>query len=191
VLLTVTSLFLRPLSLLLSAFVGAVYTAGPGTLALFTVAMGVGAVLAGLKLAMDGQSRGLIRSILLNTLVSIMTLIGFALARQVWLATLLIFVFGYAITVGSVASQALVQNSIDDAMRGRVLSLWVAFTRGAPALGVLLIGWASHYFGLMWPNIAAGLLCLLGLLLMLGKRRQMRAFFEADSRRPGGAGESG
>jgi MFS family permease len=179
VLLTVVSFFARPVAFMLSAFVGGVYEAGEGTLALFTSAMGVGAVLAGLRISMDGQTRGLVREILWMTLVAILTLIGFASIKTVWIATGLILVFGYAITIGSVAGQTLVQNSIDDHMRGRVLSLWAAFTRGAPAVGVLVIGWFANIYGLMLPNIVAALCCFVGLMLMIGKRQQMREFFES------------
>jgi MFS family permease len=179
-LLTIIALFARPLTFMLSAFVGAVYESGPDTLALFTSSVGIGAVLAGLKLSMDGKTHGLIRSILLSTLVVIITLVWFASTTNTVLACGLILCFGYAITICSVASQTLVQNSIDDAMRGRVLSLWVAFTRGAPAIGVLIIGWFANRFGLVWPNIIAALLCLVGVLLMVKQRREMRRFFEAD-----------
>lgn len=178
VLLTVVSLFARPVAFMLSAFVGAVYEAGAGTLAMFTSAMGIGAVLAGLRLSMDGKTHGLVREILLMTLVAIVALAGFATIETVWIATGLIFLFGYAITIGSVASQTLVQNSIDDHMRGRVLSLWAAFTRGAPAVGVLIIGWFANRFGLMWPNLVAAVCCFASLLMMSTRRREMRAFFE-------------
>lgn len=177
-LLTVVSFFVRPVTFMFSAFVGAVYEAGPGTLALFTSSLGIGAVLAGLKLSMDGQTEGLVRKILLMTLVAIAALIGFATIRSTWVATLLVFVFGFAVTIVSVASQTLVQNRIDDAMRGRVLSLWAAFTRGAPALGVLVIGWFSSFYGLMIPNTVAALCCLGSLFLMVGRRRVMRGYFE-------------
>lgn len=177
-LLTAVALFARPLSYMLPAFVGAVFEGGPRTLVLFTASVGVGAIVAGMKLSMDGHARGLVRSILLNTLVAIIAMGWFAATTQVWLATLLIFVFGYAITVSTVASQTLVQNRIDDDMRGRVLSLWVAFTRGAPALGVLVIGWFASHFGLMWPNLVAAALCLLCAFFLLKRRQQMQLWFE-------------
>lgn len=179
VLLTVVSLFIRPVAFMLSAFVGAVFEAGELTLALFTSAMGLGAVLAGLKLSMIGKTHGLVREILIMTGVAILCLAGFASITTVWIATTLMFVFGYAITIGSVAAQTLVQNTIDDDMRGRVLSLWAAFTRGAPALGVLLIGWFGNRYGLMWPNVAAAVCCFICLLLLMGSRRKMRAYFES------------
>jgi len=178
VLLTVVSFFIRPVAFMLSAFVGAVYEAGPLTLALFTSAMGVGAVLAGLKISMDGQTRGLVNEILVMTLVAIISLTGFAVITVEWIAAVLMLVFGYAVTIGSVAGQTLVQNSIDDDMRGRVLSLWAAFTRGAPAVGVLIIGWFSNLYGLMWPNVIAAAFCFIGLVIMVSRRRVMRGYFE-------------
>src|SRR5690606_31543580 len=48
-LLTVVALFARPLSYMLSAFVGAVFEGGPQTLALFTASVGAGAIVAGMK----------------------------------------------------------------------------------------------------------------------------------------------
>lgn len=177
-LMTAVALFARPLTYMLPAFVGAVFEGGPTTLALFSAAVGAGAVLAGMKLSMDGHARGLVREILVNTVVAIIVMGWFSSTRQIWLATFLIFVFGYAITVSTVASQTLIQTRVDDAMRGRVLSLWVAFTRGAPALGVLVIGWFAARYGLMWPNLAAAVLCLLCGLLLLKRRREMRMWFE-------------
>ncbi len=177
-LLTVNALFARPLTYLFSAFTGAVYNAGPETLALLTSSVGVGAILAGMKLSMAGRTRGLIRSMMINLLVTAASMGAFAFTTYKPLAVVLVFLFGYSITVVTVAAQSLVQNSVDDNMRGRVLSLWVAFTRGAPALGVLVIGWIANEHGLMWPTAGAAVLCLSGLVLMLKRRREMRVFFE-------------
>ena len=184
ILLTIVALFARPLTFMLSAFVGAIYNEGPETLALFTSSIGVGAVIAGMKISMDGMTKGLIRSILINTLITIIAIIGFSLTTNKWLASAFIFTMGFSITITSVASQTLVQNSVADEMRGRVLSLWVAFTRGGPALGVLVIGWFANKFGLVVPNIVAALICFLGLLMLLRKRKVMRDYFESDRFEP-------
>jgi MFS family permease len=179
-LMTIIALFARPLTFMLPAFVGAVYEAGPGMLALFTSSVGAGAVIAGLRVTVSGRTEGLIRDILISSVITALTLIWFASTSNRMVATALMFCFGYTITTSAVASQTLVQNSVDDAMRGRVLSLWVACTRGGPAAGVLLIGWVATYTGLQWPNIVASLLCLGGVLLMVRERREMRRFFERD-----------
>ena len=177
-LLMLLALFARPLTYMLSAFVGAVYHGGPQTLAMFTSAVGAGAVLAGLKLSMQGKTHGLVRAILWNSLWTLLSLMAFALTTNELWATLFTFVFGYSVTTSAVAGQTLVQNSIEDAKRGRVLSLWVAATRGPPALGVLVLGYLGSRYGLQWPFVGSALLCLLGLLWLARGRRIMRSFFE-------------
>ena len=177
-LLMLLALFARPLTYMLSAFVGAVYHGGPQTLAMFTSAVGAGAVLAGLKLSMQGKTHGLVRAILWNSLWTLLSLMAFALTTNELWATLFTFVFGYSVTTSAVAGQTLVQNSIEDAKRGRVLSLWVAATRGPPALGVLVLGYLGSRYGLQWPFVGSALLCLLGLLWLARGRRIMRNFFE-------------
>lgn len=179
-LLTINALFARPLTYLFSAFAGAVYNGGPETLAVLTSSVGIGAIFAGMKLSMGGTTRGLVRSIMINLILTAVSMGGFAFTTYEPLAVVLVFVFGYAITVVTVAAQTMVQNSVDDNMRGRVLSLWVAFTRGAPALGVLVIGWVANEHGLMWPTAAAAVLGLGGMILMLKRRREMRGFFETE-----------
>ena len=172
------ALFTRPLTYLLSAFVGAIYGGGPAVLALFTSAVGAGAVCAGLKLTMQARARGLVREILLNSLVTLVSILAFALCTTASWAAVFLFVFGYAVTICTVAAQTLVQSSTEDSMRGRVLSIWVAATRGPPAVGVLLLGWLGAHYGLVWPLIAAVALCLVGLLLLAKGRRLMRQHFE-------------
>lgn len=172
------ALFARPVTYMLPAFVGAVYEAGPETLALFTSAVGGGAVFAGLKISTKGKTRGMVREMLLNSLLTLLSMLGFALTDNEMVGTVLMLVFGYSVTICAVAGQTLVQNSTDDAMRGRVLSLWVAATRGPPALGVLVLGWLGGLYGLQWPFAGAALICLFGLLWFAKGRRVMRQFFE-------------
>ena len=177
-LLMLLGLFARPVTYMLAAFVGALFKQGPETLALFTSAVGAGAVIAGFKLSVQGRTEGLIAESLWNALFSLLAVLGFVFAEKVWWGALLIGVFGYTATICAVAGQTLVQNSISDAMRGRVLSLWVAATRGPPALGVLVLGIAGERFGLTWPFALSIGLCILGLCWLAKERGRMRAFFE-------------
>jgi MFS family permease len=174
------AVFARPLTYMLSAFVGAIYHAGPQTLALFTSAVGAGAVLAGLKLSMQARAQGLVQQLLWNSLLNLVSVFAFALTTNEVFATCMLFTFGYSVTICAVASQTLVQHSVHDRMRGRVLSLWVAATRGPPAIGVLVLGWLATHFGLPVPFVTGVILCLVGMLYLAQKRRTMRSFFEAD-----------
>lgn len=170
---------IRPVTLMLAAFVGAVYKGGAEDLALYTATLGLGAVASGMYITLRGRAEGMVKSMLINSLVSILALAVFAWSTQIILGLLMIFIIGWSITLSSVSSQTLVQNSIDDELRGRVLSLWAALTRGATALGVLLIGFVAEYVGLFWPNLIAALLCLYGLIIFWRRSQQMRLYFES------------
>ena len=59
------------------------------------------------------------------------------------------------------AHQTRAQHAVREDMRGRVLSIWGLIFRGAPAIGVLLMGAASEYSSLGFVVLVAGLICLL------------------------------
>ena len=175
---TILACGIRPATLMLAAFVGAVYKGGADELALYTAVLGLGAVIGGMYITLRGKAKGLVQSMLINSLISIIALAVFAWTTQIYVGLLAVFAIGWTITLSSVSSQTMVQNSIDDEIRGRVLSLWAATTRGAAAFGVLIIGFVADYFGLFWTNIVAALLCMIGLIWFWQKSKQMQLYFE-------------
>jgi len=70
--------------------------------------------------------------------------------------------------MGGVASQTLIQNAVDSAMRARVMSLFVLISWGLPAFGALLMGWIAEFFGL---QLTIGVGAALAALLWLWARR--------------------
>lgn len=178
VLQTIMASGIRPATLMLAAFVGAVYKGGAEELALYTAVLGLGAVIGGMYITLRGKAKGLVKSMLVNSLISIMGLAVFAWTTHLYVGLMMVFVIGWTITLSSVSSQTMVQNSIDDEIRGRVLSLWAALTRGGAAIGVLIIGFFADYFGLFWTNFIAAFLCLLGLVWFWQRSQHMQAYFE-------------
>ncbi len=63
------------------------------------------------------------------------------------------------------------QVAVDEAMRGRVLSLFGLIFRGGPALGALIMGAASELVGLQAP-LAVGALLGIGACGLLWRQRQ-------------------
>jgi MFS family permease len=167
---TILALFARPLGELMPAFVGSVFEAGPGMLAVLTSTMGIGAVAGGLRLLLWDVDRGLPGLIIWSTAFSGITVILFALTPNIWIGAVILFFVAYWVTVCGIASQTLIQTCVDESKRGRVLSMWAAIYRGAPGVGALLIGWAAGTYGLIWPNILAASICVLGAAWMTRKK---------------------
>jgi len=166
----VLALCVRPLGELLPAFVGAIFSEGPGMLAVMTSAMGVGAVMAGLRLLLWEVRRGLANIIILSTALSAVAVILFSLTPIIWLAVVIIFFVAYWVAVCGIASQTLIQSCVDETKRGRVISLWAAIYRGVPGIGALLIGALAGVFGLIWPSILAATLCAIVAAWMYRRR---------------------
>ncbi len=169
----------RPVGELLPAFVGSVFSMGAEVLAVLTSAMGIGAVVAGLRMLLWDSRGGAVSLVFSSTLMSAVTVILFVLTSNIWLAAVVIGLVGYWVTVCGIVSQTLIQTCVDKEMRGRVISLWAAIYRGAPGIGALLIGWLSGIFGLMWPNVIAASCCFLVAIWMVGKRPVMDKFYVA------------
>ena len=174
---TIIALFARPVGELLPAFVGSVFSQGAETLALLTSAMGVGAVLAGLRLLFWGVGRSLVNMVLWSTVMSGVAVMVFSQLQNIWMAAVVIFLVAYWVTISGIASQTLIQTSVEKSMRGRVISLWAAIYRGAPGIGALLIGWLSGIFGLTWSSFLAASFCVLAAFWMFRSRSVMETFF--------------
>jgi len=101
----------------------------------------------------------------------------FSQLQNIWMAAVVIFLVAYWVTISGIASQTLIQTSVEKSMRGRVISIWAAIYRGAPGVGALLIGWLSGIFGLTSSNFLAALCCVLAALWMFRSRSIMELFF--------------
>ena len=83
-------------------------------------------------------------------------------------------------------ANAMVQLSVDAAMRGRVMALYMAIFLGGAPLGSPLIGWLGDLAGARWTigvgTLAVGL-SLVGVALFLRRRDKVRVSYE-PRRRP-------
>ena len=167
---TASSLLVRPAFELLPAFADAVFAAGPTGLAMLTSAIGLGALAAGLWLAQRASAAGFTAISFYAGVASAASVALFTAASNIWVAACAMVVCGCSIAVLGVCTQTLIQTGVPAHMRGRVLSMWGVVVRGAPALGALLMGWASDVTGLRIPLAVGGVLCFLAALALWRQR---------------------
>ncbi len=180
ILLTATSMFIRPVIEMLPGLADQVFRTGPQGLSTMLAAIGIGAVTAAFGLARRGRTHGLTRLLVLSTFG---TGIAVALAMQfteLWLAAIFFCCMGIFMLIGNVSAQTLIQNSVAPEYRARVMGLFIMFGHGLPALGALVQGWVANYVGLQVAVGSSALLMLGFGLWSLYARKVMKSELERD-----------
>jgi predicted MFS family arabinose efflux permease len=156
----------RPFFELLPGFAADVFGRGASGLAMLGSAVGIGAVVGGLWLAQRHQDRHLTNLALGSSFLVTLAVLTFALTTWFAAALVAVALAGFGMVVAGVGTQTLIQTSVDEAMRGRVLSLFGLIFRGGPAVGAQLMGVASEVVGLQAPVAAGTVLGLVASVLI-------------------------
>ena len=136
--------------------------------------MGVGALAGSLTLAYMRQRRA-IALMLGGGLVFALLLVGIGLSRNVWIAGALVLLAGYSSMLMINTINATVQANVTDALRGRVMSLYVTVFAGSAPLGGLFAGAIAEAWGTPAAFLAgSGISMLVLAIVALGLRAAAR-----------------
>lgn len=172
-LLVAAVIFVRPYMDLMPGFADVIFGRGADGLATLMAAAGVGGMVAGLWLANYGRVERMTSFVMAAVVMGAAVLLVFATTGLFWLAVPCVAVIAAALTLTSTGSEMLVQNAVDGAMRGRVMSLFVLTWRALPASGTLVMGALSSHYGLQAPVAGAAVLCLVGCAVALPRWRRI------------------
>ena len=133
-----------PLFTLLPVVAKRIFDLGPRGLSLLQADYGVGSVVGALLVASSWYAAKKGRLALMLQLAFACTLVAFGLSRS--LAASLVIAFFAGICIVGVISlySSLVQLTTSDAMRGRVMSIFMLAFRGGMPLGNLLAGYVAQ-----------------------------------------------
>jgi MFS family permease len=171
-----------PFMVLMPIFAAQVLHGGPHTLGFLMGAVGVGSLVSALSLVIRRSVRGLTKMIPIAAAVFGIGLICFGFSRVLWLSLLMMFVTGFGMMQGMVASNTILQTLVDEKMRGRVMSYYTMAFVGMAPFGSLLAGALAHAIGAQRTVIVSGIACILGSLWFWSRlkavRKQMRPIYE-------------
>jgi predicted MFS family arabinose efflux permease len=170
----------KPVLELLPAVNGAVYKLDATGLGWMMSISAVGAILASIWMAQRGTPVGMTGHVIGTLLIGALSLFGFTATDNYFLGLVGVFFLGAAVVIGGTGTQALMQNAVDGAMRGRVMSLYGMIYRGVPALGALAIGSAAEFIGLQAAIACGGMICIVALIWVIGRRKTMMRALEGD-----------
>ena len=89
--------------------------------------------------------------------------------------------WGVARQVHNTGTIALLQTSIDDSQRGRVMGTEFMLSRLAAGIGAYVIGATAEQHGLQLPMLIAVALCLIAWAYAFSRRKRIAAAFQSPS----------
>ncbi|MEX1020657.1 MAG: MFS transporter [Litorilinea sp.] len=156
----VFSLFGISYSTVLPAFVAKVLGQGPDAFGAINAASGVGAVTTAFLIARYGERGRRGQWLAIGAITFPVVLILFAVTQHYYTSLVLAGLLGMGFMAVFTLINTLLQTSVADAMRGRVLSLYTLTFFGFTPFGNLLIGSLSEVLGLSLALTLSALLCL-------------------------------
>ena len=160
---------------LLPVYARDVLHSGPRVYGWLFSAFGAGALLASLRMTVARERWTLRRNLMTGLTVAGIGFLGFAWAR--WLPAMVGFAalagFGLILYVSS--TNTLIQLTVDDRYRGRVMSLYTLFFVGTSPFGALIAGVIAERFGAPIATSTCAAILLAGALWVSARLRAVAA----------------
>src|SRR5271165_5407378 len=155
---------------------------GEGMSSLLSAA-GLGATVSALWLAHGGSTRATANFVLWAFLAFALAVAALMLTKHIVVAVAVMVAYGFAGEARRTGTVSLLQTSVSEAHRGRVMSTQFMLQRLAGGVGTVLIGSAAEQNGLRAPMLAAAALALAAWGVAFANRNGIAAAF----RRPDAA----
>jgi MFS family permease len=163
-----------PFTVLMPVFASKILKGGPHTLGFLMGAVGVGALISAISLALRKTVVGLGRMIYISTALFGVSLILFGMSRNIWVSLVLMLFCGFGMMQQMAASNTIIQTIVDEDKRGRVMSFYtVAFVGMAP-FGSLLAGAMAHAVGAPRTVMLSGTCCIAGAIWFATQLKSIR-----------------
>ncbi|MBV9382363.1 MAG: MFS transporter, partial [Streptosporangiaceae bacterium] len=151
---------------LFPALAATVFGGGATTVGLLYAAPGAGALLGALTTGWVSRIRRQGRAVIIAVVVWGLAITGFGLVSWLPAALALLAIAGWADVISAVFRNTIIQFSVPDALRGRLMGLQMAVVTGGPRLGDLESGAAATAFGAGAAVISGGVACAAGALIL-------------------------
>lgn len=177
--LLVFSFFGRATQELLPGFTGTVFNVGADGLAMLTGAAGLGSLFSGIWLSRRGTLAGLSDILIVMVLLIAASQLAFVATDMFWVSLTVFIAWGFVLNGAGIVCQSLVQATVPDTIRGRVVSLYGMLWLGTPALGAFVMGVAADYFGFRAPIAGGALVVLVTFAWALTRRNRLKVSINA------------
>jgi MFS family permease len=150
---TAVAVFALPYQHLMPSIAIAFFNGDSSTVGLLMSSVGIGALFTAMILAMQTGARVQLLLVRIAPFVVAVTLIAFSQSRSLPLSMFLLAILGATILMSSASTNTILQQSVEEEWRGRVIGVYVMCFIGMAPLGNLLTGAIAERFGL-GPTLA-------------------------------------
>ena len=133
------------------------------------VGLPVGAVVGAIAIATLGYGRPPLSAVVVPGLGVALAVLSLAFVRSFALAALVLFLVGIMQIVFQNACNTIVQVTVPDELRGRVMGVYMMVFAGATPVGASLIGSVAEGLGVPTACLVGGGLALIGALIQLAR----------------------
>jgi MFS family permease len=148
------------------ALAATVFGGGARTLGFLYAAPGAGALLGAITTGWVHRVRRQGRAVIIAVLVWGAAITCFGLVRRLPAALVLLAVAGWADVLSAVFRSTILQLTVPDPLRGRLMGLQMAVVTGGPRIGDLESGTVAAAFSPVTSVVSGGLACIGGALLL-------------------------
>ncbi len=153
---------------------------GVGGMSSLLSAAGLGATLSALWLAHGGAKRVDPRIVLWAFLAFVFAVAALMFARHLVAGIVMMLAFGFAGEARRTGTVSILQTSVDDAQRGRVMSTQFMLQRMAGGIGAIVVGAAADTRGLQLPMLIIVAAALVAWAVAFINRRRILGAFVAS-----------
>jgi MFS family permease len=156
---------------LLPVFAREILGAGAREYGMLMTASGVGSLSAFFRLTSKLDRPAMRRNLMVGLTLLGCGLIAFSLSRVYWLSLVFGLVIGLGMILYSISTNMLIQTTMKDEYRGRVMSLFTLMLVGTSPVGSFIMGSVAERIGAPSAVRIAGVICLLGAVWVIHRLR--------------------
>jgi predicted MFS family arabinose efflux permease len=141
---------------------------------LLMASLGAGAVVGAIAIAMLGYGRPPLSSVVIPGVGVALAILTLGFVRHFAVAAAILFIVGIMQIIFQNSCNTIVQVTVPDELRGRVMGVYMMVFAGATPVGASLIGSVAEGAGVPAACLVGGSLALLGVLLQLARWRRVK-----------------
>ena len=169
-------------TVLLPVYAGSILNAGAAGYGALMSAGGIGSLAAALYMTRKQDRAGLRRNLFFGLSAFGLALVAFSQSKIFGLSAAINVVAGFGMILYAASTNTLIQLTVKEEFRGRVMSLYTLMFIGTAPVGSFLLGAIAEHFGTPTATLASGLACAVGATWVFLRLRTLAQREAAEAR---------